>query len=110
MSLARVFVPIHCKHSLTAAEAFGTVIFLIRNLPFSIDRPEMISRLLRTELQRQKFDVARDFVALTGPQIPVTLLYGLVLSEYGSVRALMFDARTGAYVERTMKPLTRSIS
>ncbi len=103
MNAPRVFVPIRSKHDLSAAEAFGPVVLLIRNLPFSVDRPEMVSRLLRAELQRQQFDPSRDFVAVVPPLISGAMLYGLVLSEYGQVRALFFDARTGEYVERTMK-------
>lgn len=100
MNQPRVFVPIRCKHDLSAAEAFGPIVFLIRNLPFSVDRPEMISRLLRAELQRQEFDASRDFVAIAPPLIPAAMLYGLVLSEYEEVRGLFFDARVGEYVER----------
>lgn len=103
----RVVVPIACKHDLTPAAEFGTVVFLIRNMIFSLDRPEMISRLFRQELLRIQFDPERDYVCITPPVIPITILYGQVLSEYGCVRGLYFDARTDTYVERMQRAHSR---
>lgn len=107
MNPPRVFLPVRCKFDLTALAQFGRVTVVLRTMPFSIDRWELMARLMRKELAEQQLDPDRDYIALTGPMIAVTLLYGMVLSEFGTVRALLFDARTGSYVERISKKLLR---
>jgi hypothetical protein len=51
-------------------------------------------------LARQKFSPDTDYVALTGPTILVSLLYGAALAMYRRVRILAFDAREGVYLKR----------
>ena len=49
-----------------------------------------------------EYDPDADFLAVTGQSMLVALGTGLVLADFGRVRLLLFDARTGRYVERTV--------
>lgn len=102
MNRPRVFLPIRPNQNVRAAEGYGEFVYLLKAESFSPFEVELIGRIYRGELERNRFDPARDYILLAGPRLLDVQLYGLVLSEYRIVRALMFDARTGEYVERTI--------
>lgn len=103
MNRPRVFLPTHTKQDTSKAATFGEIVVLLQAESFSPFQVELNTRIFRAELKRNGFDPNRDFILLAGPRIFDTLLYGLVISEYRLVRALMFDARTGEYIERTIQ-------
>jgi hypothetical protein len=100
--IPRVFIPIMetAPFNTSAAEQYGERIFIFHRIsPPVFNAPEVVG-IFSLELEAQKFDPAMDFVALTGPTILVALFYALVCKRYDRVKTLMFDARSGQYVER----------
>lgn len=97
----RVFFPIlSSRFNTTGATKFGQLVFLIKTENFSPFATDEVLMLFKRELARSGFDPEFDFFGFTGPGIFLTL-FGMVLARhFHSVRGLMFDSRTGEYVER----------
>lgn len=88
------------RFNVDAAAAHGQPVHLIAFREFSplnVDRG--VAAIMRG-LEEQRFDPARDMVAVTGPQILVVLLVSCALARYGALFLLLWEARSGIYVPR----------
>src|SRR5262245_27366548 len=91
----RVFFPVQSpQFDVTAALDYGEVLYLIKSDNLSHLNTEVVSRIIRRELEGRQFDPMEDFVGFTGPMIAVATLFGLVFRRYGMARCLLFDATT----------------
>lgn len=97
----RVFIVVrNSRFDVTPAEEFGRVEYVFDDdsvSPFSQSVTDDIARRLRDA----NFDPERDYIALTGPTIMVSLLVGVAMSSWPSIRTLLFDARKEGYRERS---------
>lgn len=106
-----VFVPTRSpkfEQGLEYAREFGELIDLCieggpKVNPFKTH--EAISIILR-RLDEVDFDGDRDFVAVTGGAILVTLVALAAYERSEGVKLLLFDAVNSRYVERTILPAT----
>lgn len=93
------------KFNLSAAESFGTLTYLSSKAtgksinPFKTGAAieEICERLAQLE-----YDPDRDFVAMTGGTLLVTLLVLAVVARHGRVKVLFFDAVNNTYVVREL--------
>ena len=83
------------------AERFGNTVFL--STFASPLNPEAYMQNCVHELDTHGFDVDRDFIALTGRTLQVSLFLAAVTRTWeAQVKLLIFDARNGQYIEREM--------
>jgi len=87
------------KFDLSKAETYGELVYLSRNKinPFNIDG---LIGLLKHRLKEIGFDPNKDYVCLTGSNLAVPVLIGVLASEYETFKLLMFHAGSSEYVVR----------
>lgn len=102
--IPRVFFPIQSgQYNTQRATEYGERVFLIKTDDMSPFNTEVYGKIYRKELAQQQFNPDEDFIVLTGPLNFVALLFGIALARYRTVKTLMFDARTSAYIERIVR-------
>jgi len=84
------------KYDVSAAEAYGKIIYLIDDYLPPFDPDKTIERI-RFELDQAKFNPNQDAIVLTGASILVSMFLAVLTFDYGKVKTLLFDARTGRY-------------
>jgi len=84
------------KYDVSAAEAYGEIIYLIGDYLAPFD-PDKTIQHIRYELNEMNFDPNQDAVALTGASILVSIFLSVLTYDYKKVKTLLFDARTGKY-------------
>lgn len=102
MNKPRVFVVSNAdRFDLTPAEKYGEIKFLMRQ-PSSPFNPEGFMNILAEALSAEVYNPDVDFIAFTGHSLHISLLVGLVMSQFDSVKVLLFDSRSGEYKDRTI--------
>lgn len=84
------------KYNVSAAEAYGEVIYLIEDYLSPFNPDETIQRI-RDRLKRINFDPNSDAIALTGTSILISLFLSILTYDYKKIKVLLFDARTEKY-------------
>lgn len=84
------------------AEKFGERVFLFQNSLRSPLNPNDLILDCMDLLEENNFKLDEDYIAITGPVIQLSMFFAACLSKYGIVQALIFDARTERYHERTI--------
>lgn len=99
---AKVFFIDGAKNFDTAdAARFGETVFL--NTFASPLNVEAYMQNCIHELDTHRFDINSDFIALTGRTLQVSLFLAAITRTWeAQVKLLVFDARTGKYIERDM--------
>ena len=99
MSQVFVFTPKDGRFNCDSAGEYGDLVHAYPEgvSPFNTDF--LTDRLFESV---EDFDPDTDFIAMTGNNVVLALAVALMLSSYGRVRLLIFDARTSKYVERTI--------
>ena len=100
MNTVYVFAPSDGRFNTEGAVAFGCVKHTALPDGRSFFNTDAIMEWLAEALA--EFDPDTDFVAMTGQNVVIALAVSYVLSNFGRVRLLLFDARTSKYVERTV--------
>jgi hypothetical protein len=77
----------------------NNVVYLLEHQPYVMNPAELIS-IINRALDMKGFDPEKDLVATTGPFMPVAMMMWVLARRHPSVKVLMFDAKTDAYVER----------
>jgi hypothetical protein len=86
----------------STVEEFGSPVFLLGERevsPFNVDQ---VMARVEEELIRHRFDLYRDFIALTGPAAMVALLMGYLGTLRRPIKLLIFHASHGVYQTRVM--------
>jgi len=90
------------KYDVSAAEAYGKIVYLIDEYLPPFDPDETIRRM-RTRLKQLEFDPKEDAMVLTGASILVSVFLSVLTYDYKKIKTLLFDARTGKYKLVTME-------
>ena len=93
-----VFAPSDGRFNLSSAESFGKVLHV--DLGFGIFQTDQLNQALCATAKA--IDPDRDYIAVTGNTLTVSLAISAAMAEHGKVRLLIFDARSSRYVERTI--------
>lgn len=84
------------KYDISAAEAYGEIVYLIDEYLSPFDPDETIRRM-RNRLDQLKFNPDQDAIVLTGASILISVFLSVLTYDYHKVKTLLFDARTGKY-------------
>ncbi|UOF80080.1 hypothetical protein [Caudoviricetes sp.] len=103
----RVFVvTTNTKVDLEPARKKGSVIVLFDRSagvdlgsPFD---PEKICKSIRKRLSDLKYDPSKDLVAIYGSFVYMTCLAGVLATDHGQIKVLIFNAADSSYVEREL--------
>ena len=100
--MSRVFLPEPAKRfNLAQAKVFGELVYLAEQRldPFNV---ELTLEILTERLSALAFNPEKDLLCMTGNTI--ILAYSLTAASrlFGSVKLLLFDARTSSYCERVL--------
>jgi len=85
-------------HDVSGAGKFGEVIILTRGT-IPIFNTERLWFQIRKRLADASGD---DYILLTGPQILSSLLVAYFMYRFGKANVLLYNAKTGSYVPRTL--------
>lgn len=99
--MSRVFIAeLNDQFDLSGATERGELVCLSsRTNPLSA--AETIRTFLE-ELDAHNFDPSTDWICLSGRTVVLCLLVAAVTSRFSVLPLLIFDARTGKYVERSL--------
>lgn len=100
--MPHVFIPEipSTRFDLSTAELFGDIVYLCQKLyPF---KPEECADSLYNALIDNNYDPETDYICLAGSTLSLCILVSVVVSNFGSVRCLMYDARAKTYCERML--------
>lgn len=99
-----LIVTINSKVDLEPARAKGAITVLFDRSagvelgsPFE---PEKICKTIRKRLLDIKYDPTKDLVAIYGSFVYMTCFAGVLATDYGVVKVLVFNAADSSYVER----------
>ena len=84
------------KYDVSAAGAYGELIYLIDDYLPPFDPDKTIARI-RARLEEFNFDYKQDAIVLTGASILISIFLSVLIWDCGEVKTLLFDARTGKY-------------
>lgn len=105
----RVFIVEPCRLDVRNAAEFGTIEYLFdeNDHRASIWTHDFLNEISNV-LKKKKYDPSRDFFAVSGRLVPVTMAAIHILSLYKRVRFLFFNAVDRNYVERELSNETRN--
>lgn len=100
----RVFVFEETKQDVRRAATYGEIVYLFgasrqRSALFECDA---VSDEIVTALEEYGFNPALDFVCVTGHIVSIALLTAAVVSNWGRVKFLLYDAIQKTYHERAL--------
>lgn len=84
------------KYDVSAAEAYGKIVYLIDEYLSPFDPDETLRRM-RGRLDQLKFNPDQDAIVLTGASILISMFLSALTYDYHKIKTLLFDARTGKY-------------
>jgi len=99
----RVFIlQVNSKYDVSAAKAYGHLIWLVDEYLNPFDTDKFISTVKRQLYDVNKFDAKKDVICLTGSSILVALFLAIVAHHHKNVSVLLFDAETNKYKLRIL--------
>ena len=103
----RVFLIEDTDLDISGLREYGTLTYLFNDSENRRSfQDEKLDEQIISQFSRANFDPDKDYIAIVGKLIPVTITMTAVVSTYGCVKALAFDARTSQYVERELGKVT----
>lgn len=89
------------RFNLDSAKSRGEMVVLLRS---GADRPSVFKvqdfvKAVLDELERIRYDPTVDMLVNCGALAPVTVATSAIVERYGALRALLFHAPSGEYVE-----------
>jgi hypothetical protein len=105
VSTSRVFIFERPQQlSIDEARKFGAVEFVFppRAPRAPLFDAERLAGQILERLHSIGFDPTNDYIAFTGHIVPLLVMATAAVSEYGPIRALLFDAERRDYVERQL--------
>lgn len=104
--MTRVFCFEETHLDISGLRMFGEISYVFYNKENRRPlRDEKLEEQIVSQLGRFKFNPEQDYIAIVGQQLPIAIFISAVISAYGSVKALCFEAREGGYYERTLGSL-----
>jgi hypothetical protein len=101
--MSRVFLLCNSnKYDYSNAEKFGKFVFLLEGgiSPFNIN--EQICKI-SSSLKANEFDCENDYICMTGNTLSLCWLSVAIFSLFNKVNLLLFDSKSGEYVERKLE-------
>ncbi len=94
------------KYNYSNAQKFGKFVFMLEDniSPFNIN--EQICKL-STSLVMNKFNCEKDYICMTGNTLSLCWLSITLSGLFDRVNLLLFDSKSGKYVERKLDLIKR---
>lgn len=102
--LVRVFVLEPTDQPTHLAQRFGNLTYVFEEFEerSSIWDTEQLTKEILQQLREDSFDPMKDYVVVTGKNVPLAVYLAAVAAEYGAFQALLYDAKDRQYCERVL--------
>ena len=100
---ARAFAVEQGKQDLSKAKEYGRIVYLFkadgeRSSIWSNDFPQEVL----TALEEYNYDPENDYLIVAGSMVPIALAVGRLVSQFGSIKALLYNSSEGCYISRIL--------